>query len=154
MEECITTWIQSPLTLFPINGMRLKVSLAMNINPLNLSVALFLVIQAIPFANGHFWQNPKHPLFKEALDTSMENLRKKNFKLTHEKEVLKATGPICFTEIGIKYIHAPEILFLDMDVFAPIYLQKPDLSNCIVFHQFHGSSGWKLEFQCPQIRLK
>jgi mannosyltransferase OCH1-like enzyme len=100
-----------------------------------------------------FLAKPKHPLFKEALDKGMENLKEKNFELKHERDVLTATGPLLFTEIATKYLDTPEVLFLDMDVFAPIYLKTPNLSNCIVFHQFHGRSGWKLEFQCPQIKL-
>ena len=100
-----------------------------------------------------FLARPKHPLFKEALEKCMENLKENNFVLKHDRDVLTTTGPLFFTEIANKYLDAPEILFLDMDVFAPIYLKTPNLSNCIVFHQCHGKSGWKLEFQCPQIKL-
>ncbi|MCB1110304.1 MAG: hypothetical protein KDK64_04930 [Chlamydiia bacterium] len=96
---------------------------------------------------------PQSPLFKEALDRSIDNLRQKNYQLKYPADVLKATGPIHFTQIANRYLEDPQVLFLDMPILSPIYLKETDLTQCVVFHQFHGKSGWKLELQCPQIKL-
>lgn len=100
-----------------------------------------------------FLSRKGHPLFKEVLENCIAKLKEKNFKFALAKEILETTGPILFTEVSEKYLLDPKVLVLDMDVFAPIYLKEADFTNAAIFHQFHGTSGWKLELQMPHIDI-
>ena len=100
-----------------------------------------------------FLAKPGTSLFKEAIDVGIENLRERNFKVANTVDVLKVSGPIHFTNVAKKHIKNSNTLVLDMGVFAPKYLKKTDLSQTVVFHQYHGNSGWKLELSCPHVKL-
>jgi len=97
-----------------------------------------------------FLAKPKHPLLKDALDKSIQNLREKNYKLTSIVDVLRATGPILFTEVAEKYFDNPNTHLLDIQIFSPKNLKSKDLSKCIVYHQFHGKIGWKVDFKIKE----
>ncbi|MCB1106530.1 MAG: alpha-mannosyltransferase [Chlamydiia bacterium] len=97
---------------------------------------------------------PKYPLFKEVLDQSILKLKERNFQFRYGTDILETTGPIHFTQVAKKYLEDPNILILDMDVFAPKSMINPTLQNNVVFHQYHGSAGWKLEVALPQLRFE
>ena len=100
-----------------------------------------------------FLAAPGAELFKDALDQSILALREREYQFQLPLEVLETTGPIKFTQAAKPYLEKPQTLLLDMPYFSPIYLKEIDLSNCIVFHQFHGTTGWKFQLKCPHLKL-
>ena len=96
---------------------------------------------------------PKNPLFKEALNKCIQNLREINFYFSDPIEVLHATGPLLFTSIANNYLHVDETLVLDMEIFGSNPETLPVSERSIVEHQYHGKHGWILGIMFPNIRL-
>jgi len=96
---------------------------------------------------------PKNPLFKEALNKCIQNLREINFHFSVSREVLHATGPLLFTSIANNYLHVDETLVLDMEIFGSFPETLPVSERSIVEHQYHGEHGWTLGIKFPHIRL-
>jgi len=97
---------------------------------------------------------PRHPLFKEALEKGLENLRKTKFSFEDIKDVLHATGPLFFTPLAKKYLSLPETRLLEMEVFGSIPEQFPPTDKSIILHQFDGQYGWTVSLKCPFIDLR
>ena len=96
---------------------------------------------------------PKHPLFKKALDQSIQNLRELNFQYQSSRDVLSSTGPFFFTSIAKNYLPLSDTLVLDMEVFGSNPKTLPVSEKSVVEHQFHGEHGWTLGVMFPHITL-
>ena len=96
---------------------------------------------------------PKNPLFKEALNKCIKNLRDINFHFSVPRQVLLATGPLLFTSIANNYLQLDQTLILDMEIFGSFPETLPVSERSVVEHQYHGKHGWALSVKFPNIRL-
>lgn len=142
-----------PLKKIPDEWLRSKSVVGYEYQPSQFDCVLVPSFSSDTLCQWSLLSEPENPLFKEALDQSIERIRKKKHTFKTVIDVLEATGPLLFTQIAQPYLKNPDYLFLDMDVFSPIHLKKVSLDQCVVFHQYHGRSGWKMELQCPHIKI-
>ena len=100
-----------------------------------------------------FLSQPKHPLFKAALDLSMDRLREKNFTLASIQDHLNTAGPHAFTDAAAPFLSDPNILVHDMEVFGAHPRLLPRTENSLLEHQFDGRYGWQTAVSAPQIKF-